>query len=104
MWQSLTKRSDTCKIRYRIWNQIQSPTVDLRTSNQQGERNMNWDQVEGKWTEFSGKAKAKWGKLTDDDVAQVKGNREALEGKIQAQYGKSKEEAKREVNDWIDTL
>ena len=43
---------------------------------------MNWDQVEGKWTEFSGKAKAKWGKLTDDDVAQVKGNREALEGKF----------------------
>ena len=65
---------------------------------------MNWDQVEGKWTEFSGKAKAKWGKLTDDDVAQVNGNREALEGKLQAQYGKSKEEAKREVNDWIDTL
>ena len=26
---------------------------------------MNWDQVEGSWKQLKGKAKEKWGKLTD---------------------------------------
>ncbi|WP_306259799.1 CsbD family protein [Pararhizobium sp. IMCC21322] len=63
---------------------------------------MNWDQIEGKWTEFTGKAKAQWGKLTDDELAEVDGNREALAGKIQAQYGKTKEEAEQEIDNWLD--
>jgi uncharacterized protein YjbJ (UPF0337 family) len=25
---------------------------------------MNWDQIEGKWKQYAGKAKTKWGKLT----------------------------------------
>ncbi|MEO9780977.1 MAG: CsbD family protein [Sedimentitalea sp.] len=62
---------------------------------------MNWDQVEGKWKEMSGSIKAKWGDLTDDELAEMDGNREALEGKLQAKYGKSKEEAQREVDDFL---
>lgn len=65
---------------------------------------MNWDQIKGKWKENSGTVKAKWGELTDDDVAEIDGNREALEGKIQTKYGKTKEEAKKEVNEFIDAL
>ncbi len=63
---------------------------------------MNWDQIEGKWKEFSGDVKAKWGELTDDEVAEVNGDREALEGKIQAKYGKTKEEAKEEVDAFLN--
>lgn len=63
---------------------------------------MNWDQIEGKWKEFTGNVKAKWGDLTDDDLAEVDGNREALEGKIQAKYGKTKEQAKHEVDKFLD--
>jgi len=29
---------------------------------------MNWDQVEGKWKQYKGQAKEKWGKLTEDDL------------------------------------
>jgi len=65
---------------------------------------MNWDQIEGKWNEFTGNAKAKWGELTDDDIAEVNGNREALEGKIQAKYGKTKEQAKQEVDDFANSV
>lgn len=65
---------------------------------------MNWDQVEGKWTEYKGKARQTWGDLTDDDLAEVKGNREELAGKIQHRYGKSKEEAEREVDEWVNSL
>ena len=36
---------------------------------------MNWDQVEGKWKEFSGKVQTQWGKLTADDLDVIKGKR-----------------------------
>lgn len=65
---------------------------------------MNWDQVQGKWKELSGNVKAKWGDLTDDEIAEVDGDRAALEGKIQSKFGKTKEEAKAEVNNFIDSL
>src|SRR6202021_2095653 len=48
---------------------------------------MNWDQVEGKWKQYSGKAKEKWGKLTDDDLEVIRGRRDQLIGKIQERYG-----------------
>lgn len=63
---------------------------------------MNWDQVEGKWKEMTGTVKAKWGDLTDDELTEVAGNREALEGKIQAKYGKTKEQAKEEVDEFLN--
>jgi uncharacterized protein YjbJ (UPF0337 family) len=27
---------------------------------------MNWDRIEGNWKQLKGKAKVRWGKLTDD--------------------------------------
>ena len=65
---------------------------------------MNWDQIEGKWTEYKGKVRQAWGDLTDDDLATIDGNREELAGKIQHRYGKTKQEAKREINDWLDRM
>ena len=44
------------------------------------EINMNWDTVKGDWKQFSGKVKQQWGKLTDDELTQINGNREQLEG------------------------
>ena len=41
---------------------------------------MNWDTIKGDWKQFSGKVKEKWGKLTDDDLAKINGQREQLEG------------------------
>ena len=54
---------------------------------------MNWDQVEGKWKEYKGTAKEKWGKLTDDDIDVIDGKRQQLVGKIQQRYGLAKEAA-----------
>lgn len=61
---------------------------------------MNWDQIEGRWTQFSGQVKEQWGRLTDDEITQINGNRDQLVGKIQASYGVAKEEAERQVDDW----
>ncbi len=62
---------------------------------------MNWDQIEGNWKQFTGAAQAKWGELTNDEMDQIAGNRERLEGKIQEKYGIEKEEAKRQVDEWM---
>jgi uncharacterized protein YjbJ (UPF0337 family) len=62
---------------------------------------MNWDRIEGNWTEFKGKAKQQWGKLTDDDLDVVEGRREELEGLIQQRYGYARDKAKSEVDAWL---
>jgi uncharacterized protein YjbJ (UPF0337 family) len=65
---------------------------------------MNWDRVQGNWKQFSGKVKEKWGDLTDDDLTQIDGSREQLEGRIQARYGYAKDRVKQEVDDWANSL
>ena len=37
------------------------------------------------------------GKLTDDELDQINGRREQLEGKIQERYGIAKDQAKKDV-------
>lgn len=65
---------------------------------------MNEDRIKGQWKQLSGKVKARWGKLTDDDVKVEEGNAEYLAGKLQERYGLAKDAAKKEVNDFIDAL
>jgi uncharacterized protein YjbJ (UPF0337 family) len=65
---------------------------------------MNWDQVEGKWKQFKGKTKEKWGRLTDDDIDVIHGKREQLVGKIQEHYGLSKDVAEKQVDEFVKTL
>ena len=49
-----------------------------------------WDQVKGNWHQFKGAVKAKWNDLTDDDLDQMKGEKEKIVGKIQERYGEAK--------------
>jgi len=65
---------------------------------------MNWDQIEGRWKEFKGKAKQQWGKLTDDDLDVIEGRRDELLGKVQHAYGVSREEADKQVSSWERTI
>ena len=62
---------------------------------------MNWDEVQGNWKQFTGKVKEKWGQLTDDDLTQINGRRDQLEGKIQERYGYGKDQAKKEVDEFL---
>jgi uncharacterized protein YjbJ (UPF0337 family) len=65
---------------------------------------MNWDQVQGKWKQIRGQAKTRWGKLTDDDLDVVAGQRDQLVGRIQERYGIAKDQAQREVEEWNRAL
>ena len=76
----------------------------LVTSSHDQETPMNWDQVQGSWKQFKGQVKQKWGDLTDDEIDRVEGRQEELAGLIQKKYGKTREEAQREVDDWAGTL
>ena len=64
------------------------------------EETMNWDVLKGQWKQMTGKVKAKWGKLTDDDLTAIDGQRDQLEGKIQERYGLAKDKAKAAVEEW----
>jgi uncharacterized protein YjbJ (UPF0337 family) len=61
---------------------------------------MNWEQAKGQWTQLKGSVRKKWGKLTDDDLDVIAGERERLVGKIQERYGIAKEEAERQIASW----
>lgn len=62
----------------------------------------SWERIAGNWKQFSGSAKERWGKLTDDDLAMIDGRREQLAGKIQEHYGIVKDQAERQVSDWLE--
>lgn len=62
---------------------------------------MNWDQVEGNWKQAAGKVKEKWGKLTDDDLTQAAGKRDALAGRLQERYGIAKEDAEKQLDEFM---
>ncbi len=61
---------------------------------------MNQEQASGNWKIFKGKIKEQWGKLTDDDLKVLEGNRDQLVGSVQKRYGIEKEEAERQVNEF----
>ncbi|WP_047546730.1 CsbD family protein [Psychroserpens sp. Hel_I_66] len=61
---------------------------------------MNEDQFKGKWKQIKGDFKKKYGKITDDEYAEAEGNMDKLAGKMQERYGKSKEEVKKEIDNW----
>jgi uncharacterized protein YjbJ (UPF0337 family) len=61
---------------------------------------MNWDEVKGNWTQLKGKAKTRWGEITDDRWTQIEGRRDQMVGVIQEEYGRTREEAEREVDEW----
>ncbi|MGX1100366.1 CsbD family protein [Amorphus sp. MBR-141] len=63
---------------------------------------MNWDQIQGQWKQFTGNVQSQWGKLTNDDLDVVEGDRQRLAGKIQERYGVEKEEAERQIDDWLE--
>jgi uncharacterized protein YjbJ (UPF0337 family) len=65
---------------------------------------MNWDQVEGKWKQYTGEIKAKWGKLTDDDLTVIRGKRDQLAGKIQERYGIAKDQAESQIDEFTRNL
>jgi uncharacterized protein YjbJ (UPF0337 family) len=52
---------------------------------------MNQDQMKGKLEQLKGEMKRQWGKLTDDDIMESKGDTETLMGKIRERSGEQRD-------------
>jgi uncharacterized protein YjbJ (UPF0337 family) len=65
---------------------------------------MNWDQIAGDWKQFTGKAKERWGKLTDNDLTTIAGKRDQLAGLLQQRYGYAKDQAEKELDEFSRAL
>ena len=65
---------------------------------------MNEDTLKGQWNQLKGKVREKWGKLTDDDVDVIRGQSQQLVGRIQERYGIARDEAERQVKDWMKDI
>lgn len=62
---------------------------------------MNEQVLKGRWTELKGKAKEKWGRLSNDELEEIDGNIDQLIGRLQQRYGLVQEEARKEVDAWL---
>ncbi len=50
----------------------------------------NEDTIKGKWQEIKGDVQKAWGKLTDDEIEETKGNVKAMAGLVRQKYGNEK--------------
>ena len=64
----------------------------------------NWDRIAGNWTQWKGRVRERWGKLTDDQLNVIAGRRDQLSGRIQETYGLSEDEAERQLLNWEHNL
>jgi uncharacterized protein YjbJ (UPF0337 family) len=67
-------------------------------------RAMKWDELEGKWKQYKGQIREKWGKLTDDDLQVIAGKREQLIGRLEERYGIAKEVAAKQADEFVRAL
>jgi uncharacterized protein YjbJ (UPF0337 family) len=59
----------------------------------------NEEILKGKWTELKGEIKTQWGRLTENEIEETRGNIQSISGIIQQRYGAKKEEVKQELRD-----
>jgi uncharacterized protein YjbJ (UPF0337 family) len=62
------------------------------------------DILKGNWKQLRGSIKEQWGKLTDDELTEIEGRRDQLIGAIQKKYGYTREQAEREVDEFVANL
>lgn len=61
---------------------------------------MNHDIIKGNWKQLKGEAQKQWGKLTNDDLDVINGEKEKFVGKLQERYGYAKDKAQEEYDNW----
>ena len=62
---------------------------------------MNFESLKGQWQQMKGEAKRQWGKLTDDDLMEIDGNKDILIGKLQERYGYSRAQAEKDYDTFL---
>ncbi|MCO5185528.1 MAG: CsbD family protein [Anaerolineae bacterium] len=60
--------------------------------------------LQGQWDQLKGQIRQQWGKLTDDDVERIHGERQELVGILKERYGRTEKEIEAEVADFLDSV
>lgn len=65
---------------------------------------MNSEFAQGKWSEIRGSVQAYWNKLTDDDLEEIAGRLNELEGRLQNRYGWPRDQARDSVSSFLRSV
>jgi uncharacterized protein YjbJ (UPF0337 family) len=83
-----------------LWNEREMGAAIIGDFSRK-EVNMNAEILKGQWKEIKGDIKAKWGKLTDDDLTEIEGKEEKLLGVLQKRHGLAKDKAEQEYKEFM---
>jgi uncharacterized protein YjbJ (UPF0337 family) len=61
---------------------------------------MSWAHVQANWKQFQRHVKLRRDRLTDGDIARIKGHRDMLIACLQERYGYAHDRAQREAREW----
>jgi uncharacterized protein YjbJ (UPF0337 family) len=64
---------------------------------------MDWISIESGWEEFKVAAKQRWDKLSEQQLHGTRGKREYLSKRVQEAYSLSREDAERQISEWLAT-
>jgi uncharacterized protein YjbJ (UPF0337 family) len=62
---------------------------------------VDWISIEGDWDAYKVSAKRQWDKLSEQQLQGTRGKREYLSRRVQEAYSLSRDEAERQLSDWL---
>lgn len=66
---------------------------------------MNWDQIKDNWPQVKSNIRARFDKLTDEDINNIRENfRDRLVERLQNRYGYTREDAQKRLDEVVNTL
>lgn len=65
---------------------------------------MDWNQLQAAWPRMRGQLRHRWGRLTEDDLDIIAGQREVFIGRVEERYSVGREEARQRIEEWLHTL
>lgn len=65
---------------------------------------MNWDDIRGNWKAARDQIKRTWGKLSEDDLIEIAGQRNQLVTVLQQRYGYDAVDAERRADQFAQGL
>ncbi len=65
---------------------------------------MNENILKGKWKEIKGEVIRSWGKITEDELDQTKGDLTKISGLVQQKYGEAQESVRDRLNAFVKNI
>jgi uncharacterized protein YjbJ (UPF0337 family) len=77
---------------------------DLHLAPVRKETDMNWNQLRTRWPQMRFQLRHRWGRLTEEDLDVIAGQRDVFIGRVEERYSVVREEAQKRIEEWLRTL